>query len=138
MKSMIERVEVRECPLTGGKQAMCDRSDNECLYCDCYDEDFGCTMPSIDKWYACPLEMGEEEFRAIIASNDRPENSPLMSLNQAKTDRVRNYPQYRELYDRYKQWKGIPRWYPLSDSERLEFERYVLGEVKGVKNDERT
>lgn len=28
---------------------------NECLDCDCYDEDFGCTMPSIDKWYACPL-----------------------------------------------------------------------------------
>lgn len=42
-------------------------------------------------------------------------------------------PKYRKLYERYKKWKGIPRWCPLSDSERLEFERYVLGEVKGVK-----
>ena len=41
---------------------------------------------------------------------------------------------YRELYDRYKQWKGIPKWCPLSDWEREEFERYVLGEMKkGVK-----
>ncbi|MEE3451495.1 MAG: hypothetical protein VZR27_12535 [Acutalibacteraceae bacterium] len=42
-------------------------------------------------------------------------------------------PKCRELYERYKEWKGIPRWCPLSDSERLEFERYVLGETKGVK-----
>lgn len=28
----------------------------ECLKCDCYDSDMGCTCPSIDKWYACPLE----------------------------------------------------------------------------------
>lgn len=47
-------------------------------------------------------------------------------------------PKYRKLYERYKKWKGIPRWCPLSDAERREFERYVLGEVKGVKNDERT
>ena len=43
----------------------------------------------------------------------------------------------RELYERYKKWKGIPRWSPLSDWEREEFERYVLGEMKGVKNDRR-
>ena len=41
---------------------------------------------------------------------------------------------YRELYDRYKQWKGIPKWCPLSDKERLEFEAYVLGKMKGGKN----
>ena len=29
--------------------------DKECYFCDCYDEDFGCTMPAIDKVYACPL-----------------------------------------------------------------------------------
>ena len=40
---------------------------------------------------------------------------------------------YRELYDRYKQWKGIPKWCPLSDWEREEFERYVLGEMKGER-----
>ena len=27
---------------------------NLCLDCDCYDSDFGCTMSSIDKSYACP------------------------------------------------------------------------------------
>jgi hypothetical protein len=28
---------------------------NPCLYCGCYDEDMGCTMPSVDRSYACPL-----------------------------------------------------------------------------------
>lgn len=29
----------------------------ECLSCGFYDSDRGgCTCPSIDKWYACPLE----------------------------------------------------------------------------------
>lgn len=46
-------------------------------------------------------------------------------------------PKYRELYERYKKWKGIPRWCPLSDWEREEFERYVLGEKKGAENDKR-
>ena len=41
----------------------------------------------------------------------------------------------RKLYDRYKKWKNIPEWCPLSDSEREEFERYVLGEMKGAKNE---
>ena len=35
-------------------------------------------------------------------------------------------PKIKELYFRYKKWKGIPDWCPLSDSERLEFERYLL------------
>ena len=35
-------------------------------------------------------------------------------------------PKYRELYERYKKWKGLPRWCPLSDYERLEFEKFVL------------
>ena len=29
---------------------------NICLHCGCYDEDMGCTMPSVDKMYACELE----------------------------------------------------------------------------------
>lgn len=37
--------------------------DNQCFECDCYDSDFGCTCPSLDKWYACPLEMTEEELQ---------------------------------------------------------------------------
>lgn len=34
------------------------REVNPCYECgcDCYDADMGCTMPSIDKSYACPLE----------------------------------------------------------------------------------
>lgn len=43
----------------------------KCLNCDFYDSDRGCTCPSMDKWYACPLEpeptvedlMTEEELR---------------------------------------------------------------------------
>ena len=35
---------------------------------------------------------------------------------------------YNELYERYKKHKNIPKHIPLSDDERLEFERYVLGE----------
>ena len=38
---------------------------------------------------------------------------------------------YSELYERYKKYKDIPKHIPLSDDERAEFERYVLGEKKG-------
>lgn len=27
-----------------------------CFACGFYDEDYGCTCPSLDRWYACPLE----------------------------------------------------------------------------------
>ncbi len=27
-----------------------------CFTCGFYDEDYGCTCPSCDKWYACPIE----------------------------------------------------------------------------------
>ena len=46
-----------------------------------------------------------------------------------------NNPKIRELYDRFKAWKGIRANEPCSDEEREEFERYVLGsryeELKG-------
>lgn len=35
---------------------------NECTRCGFNDEDYGCTCPHYDKWYACPIE------------NDKPEN----------------------------------------------------------------
>lgn len=35
--------------------------EKECARCTCYDEDFGCTMPSIDMDYACPLHAKEYE-----------------------------------------------------------------------------
>ena len=28
----------------------------ECRRCGFYDEDYGCTCPSQDRWYACPIE----------------------------------------------------------------------------------
>lgn len=31
-----------------------------CFYCGGYDEDYGCTIPSIDRKYACPLECKEK------------------------------------------------------------------------------
>ena len=38
--------------------------DRECWNCDCYDEDMGCTMPSIDKSYACPKNQTPDEQRS--------------------------------------------------------------------------
>lgn len=29
---------------------------NECYTCGFNDEDYGCTCPPYDKWYACPVE----------------------------------------------------------------------------------
>ena len=37
-----------------------------------------------------------------------------------------NEPEINELFQRYKKWKGIPVWCPLSDGERHEFEFMVL------------
>lgn len=39
-------------------------------------------------------------------------------------------PKIKPLYERFKKWKGIPEWCPLSDEERLEFESYILKEKK--------
>lgn len=43
-------------------------------------------------------------------------------------------PKYRELYERYKKYKNIPAWCPLSDYERLEFENYVLRSKEREEN----
>ena len=43
-------------------------------------------------------------------------------------------PKYRELYERYKKYKNIPRWCPLSDGERFEFENYVLRSKEREEN----
>lgn len=37
-----------------------------------------------------------------------------------------NHPKVNELYRRFKVWKGIPYTSPMSDTERFEFEEYVL------------
>lgn len=37
-----------------------------------------------------------------------------------------SHPRIRPLYDRYREWRGIPKHFPLSDQERFEFEEYIL------------
>ncbi len=41
--------------------------DFECLNCDCYDSDMGCTMPEGDRSYACTLEDDNDLFGQEIA-----------------------------------------------------------------------
>ena len=33
----------------------------ECANCDFHDEDYGCTCPHYDKWYACQIENKKPE-----------------------------------------------------------------------------
>lgn len=40
------------------------------------------------------------------------------------------HPAVAPLYERFRRWKGIPRNFPMSDAERLEFESYILEKVK--------
>ena len=35
--------------------------DEECRTCGFDDEDYGCTCPQPDKWYACPIENSKPE-----------------------------------------------------------------------------
>lgn len=48
-----------------------DEFDDSCLSCDCFDPDMGCTMPSIDKCYACPVESAQEEQKQQAETADR-------------------------------------------------------------------
>lgn len=42
------------------------REINPCFGCDAYDSDMGCTMPSLHKWYACPIESETEENQKLL------------------------------------------------------------------------
>lgn len=42
-------------------------------------------------------------------------------------------PKIYQRYVRFKKWKNIPPNEPCSDSEREEFERYILGDEKYEK-----
>lgn len=50
---------------------------NPCLGHGCYDPDLGCTIPSIDRWYACPLipEPGPEDFEGleVVHNAEKPD-----------------------------------------------------------------
>lgn len=41
-----------------------------------------------------------------------------------------NHPKIRDLYRRYKAWKGLPPQFTLSDANRFEFEEMVLSKLK--------
>lgn len=45
---------------------MAAREKNPCLGCGCNDPDMGCTMPSYDKWYACPIYDNSKELAEIL------------------------------------------------------------------------
>lgn len=46
------------------------------------------------------------------------------------------HPAVAPLYERFRRWKGIPRNFPLSDAERLEFESYILEKVEKKNADQ--
>ena len=39
---------------------------DKCLKCGFNDSDFGCTCPSYDKWYACPIESEKPENKQAL------------------------------------------------------------------------
>lgn len=43
-----------------------------------------------------------------------------------------NHPQINELYRRYKAWKNIPSDLPLTNKQRLEFESFILNNIKDI------
>lgn len=49
---------------------------NKCLYCDFYNEDFGCVCPSYERWYACSYyqELDEDDFRKMNEGGNENEN----------------------------------------------------------------
>lgn len=44
---------------------------NPCYGCGCYDPDYeGCTMPSVDRGYACPHETEEFKIKSFYYNNE--------------------------------------------------------------------
>jgi hypothetical protein len=56
---------------------------------------------------------------------DEPNTSMYMEDNPYGYILNVNHPTIRPYYERYKAWKGLGR-YAISDTERQEFERYML------------
>ena len=46
------------------------------------------------------------------------------------------HPFVSKMYKRFKESKGIPRWCPLSDAERMEFEEKVITWIKERRSHE--
>ena len=52
----------------------------KCRICGFYDEDYGCTCPSQDRWYACPIEREKpvnikelEDYAKWVAESEKTE-----------------------------------------------------------------
>ena len=60
------------------------QNDNECYSCSCWDSDReGCTMPSVDRVYACPLYSDENDcideiFLMQFSVSIRPDKEKLL------------------------------------------------------------
>ena len=39
---------------------------NECTKCGFNDEDYGCTCPHFDKWYACPIASNKPQNQKAL------------------------------------------------------------------------
>ena len=73
-----------------------------------------------------------------MSENFSRNNSGLKNTIYAPENKYRyriniTHPKIEPLYKRFKKWKGVPDWCPLSDAERLEFESYIL--KREVEND---
>lgn len=71
-----------------------EKYKNECLDCDCYDGDMGCTMPSIDQSYACPLKeksilselKAECSFKEVFDDIDTEIGYPKRKIGHMRAD----------------------------------------------------
>lgn len=67
---------------------------NECLNCDCYDEDMGCTMPGIDQSYACLVKRksiltaltAECPFKEVFDDIDAETGYPKRKIGYMRAD----------------------------------------------------
>lgn len=89
---------------------------NECLDCDCYDEEMGCTMPDIDQSYACPVKQksilaelkAECPFKEVFDDIDVKTRYPKRKIGNMRAD-----------HDGY-------RWYNSIFHATMSFERRRL------------
>lgn len=67
----------------------------------------------------------------LMSENFRRHNSGLKNTIYAAENKYGYrinimHPKIKPLYQRFRKWKGVPDWCPLSDAERLEFESFIL------------
>lgn len=68
--------------------------------------------------------------------DDKPAETGVLLEHNPQGYRVNiNHPTVRPLYERYKRWRHIPGWCPLSDTERREFENYILPKLEALQQE---